>query len=426
MTRKRKPKYIIKVADRHAGTPSRDEFAKMLIDSAHRAGMSGDIQYDANEFCLCNGGWDNLYLENAYRQYCSADHKHRVGVLQHWARAWLQSKEEIPEAFEDARNHLLPVVQTRASCELARLRMDHDGEQTCKVLHHPIGEHLVAGILYDLPNLMRRIESANLDKWGMTFCEAMQIAINNLRQLPQTFANPAPGVYVLANRDDYEASRLLLPDLFRQLRIKGDPIAIPANRHTLIVAGSDDVDGLKHILAIAQDMHRQEANPLSLIALRLHGDEWTSWLPNPDHALFHQFKRMNAESIGYDYWAQHQVLDELPDRTAFIAKYSIGRNPQTGQLTTYSAWTDGITSWLPRTENIGFAQVDENRGICDSRAYRWEQVVTVVPHLMTALNMYPARYEVVGFPTEDQFTAMGEPLIPRCTVDLPVQDQTIR
>ncbi len=43
------------------------------------------------------------------------------------------------------------------------------------------------------------------------------------------------------------------------------------------------------------------------------------------------------------------------------------------------------------------------------RMYDWERVMQVAGHLMEPLNLYPPRYKVSEFPTEEQFRAMGAP-----------------
>ena len=54
--------------------------------------------------------------------------------------------------------------------------------------------------------------------------EALEVALANLRELPMQFLAPqsGKGTYVSATKDGYDASRLLLSDLVRQLEVRGD------------------------------------------------------------------------------------------------------------------------------------------------------------------------------------------------------------
>ena len=97
--------------------------------------------------------------------------------------------------------------------------------------------------MYDMPDAMRSIVQDDLDNWGVTFYEAMEVAKENLKRLPQKFMGPeeGSGVYLSANGDNYDASRLLLVDLIRQFNLHGDAIAMAPTRGTLVVAGSDPI-----------------------------------------------------------------------------------------------------------------------------------------------------------------------------------------
>ena len=169
----------------------------------------------------------------------------------------------------------------------------------------------------------------------------------------------------------------------------------------------------------------KEPHHVSTVALRLDEDEWVMWLPDLEHPLFDKFKRMQVESFAHDYEVQKALLNKLCDKrnTGFVASYKVTQDPDSGQLRTYTTWTAGITSWLPKTDMIGFANIrDIERGICDCCMYDWDQVVQGAGHLLKSLDMYPPWYEVTEFPTDEEFEAIGEPLIPQGTVEMPPRD----
>jgi len=77
-----------------------------------------------------------------------------------------------------------------------------------------LGEHFGVALVYDLPGAMRPVPQSNLDAWGITFYEALEIAKENLREIPATFIGPthSDGVYLSETEDSYDASRLLFPE----------------------------------------------------------------------------------------------------------------------------------------------------------------------------------------------------------------------
>ena len=144
---------------------------------------------------------------------------------------------------------------------------------------------------------MRSIPQEDLDGWGVSFYEALEAARQNLTELKHGFIGPesGEGVYLSASKDSYDASRLILTEIIRQFRLKGDPIAMIPNRETLVVAGSDDEDGLTAMISMVKDA-LTKPHPISGIALRLEGDEWTPWLPDPSHSQYAEFRQLRASN----------------------------------------------------------------------------------------------------------------------------------
>ena len=56
--------------------PSKDAFAKMVMDGIRRAGETGAISYDRDEFLLV-GENQKAYLGNLYPEFCTAPKSHR-------------------------------------------------------------------------------------------------------------------------------------------------------------------------------------------------------------------------------------------------------------------------------------------------------------------------------------------------------------
>ena len=82
----------------------------------------------------------------------------------------------------------------------------------------------------------------------------MEVARQNLTELRHAFVGPesGEGVY-LSVWAEYDSSRLVLTEIVRQFRVKGDPVAMIPNRETLIVAGSEDEAGLEAMVSMASE-----------------------------------------------------------------------------------------------------------------------------------------------------------------------------
>jgi hypothetical protein len=248
---------------------------------------------------------------------------------------------------------------------------------------------------------MRSISQDDLDGWGVSFYEAFEAARHNLIQVQHAFIGPkeGEGVYLAATRDGYDSSRLILLDVIRQFRVAGDFVAMVPNPDTLIVTGSEDMKGLKGMLGLATNALKQP-RPISGVAVRLDGDDWVPWLPDPSHPLHNKFRGLQLQSIGRDYADQKELLDGTTD--IFVASFSVMEHKETEHLITYCVWPKDVLVLLPRTDKIAFMQEGKNPLMA-----AWDRVVEIVGDLMEPLDIYPERFQVSGFPTEEQLAAMG-------------------
>ena len=84
-----------------------------------------------------------------------------------------------------------------------------------------------------------------------------------------------------------------------------------------------------------------------------------------------------------------------------MADYGSLKTPA-GRIYSYSVWGEGIDTLLPEAELIAFM----TQGKVAQLAER-HRVVEVVGDLMEQTDMYPVRYRVREFPSEEQRAAMG-------------------
>ena len=201
-----------------------------------------------------------------------------------------------------------------------------------------------------------------------------------------------------------DAYRLLLLDSIRQMPVKGDHVAMVPNRDTLIVTGAEDEEGLKGMIALAKDA-LQQPRMISGLAFCLVGDEWLPWLPDASHPTYGELRTLQVQSHGQDYSEQKSLLDRLHEKTKqdiFVASFSAMEHKDTKELTTYCVWSRGVLALLPRTDLIAFVQEGK-----DPLMAKWDRVAEVVGHLMEPLDIYPQRFQVSDFPTDEQLAAMG-------------------
>jgi hypothetical protein len=75
---------------------------------------------------------------------------------------------------------------------------------------------------------------------------------------------------------------------------------------------------------------------------------------------------------------------------------------ETGHFASYCDWSKNVVSLLPRTDLIAFVRDGK-----DPFMATWDRVVEVMGDSMTPLDIYPQRFQVSEFPTDEQLAAMG-------------------
>jgi uncharacterized protein YtpQ (UPF0354 family) len=384
-------------------------FAQFVIERLREVGVTSPIEYDAEQFQLQVEGEKGsvLFLNNAYREYCSLSVEHRAQAVRRFVRGWLQANKPAPEEYEDIQPDILPAVRSRSFFEAARLRMLLGGAEDTYLPYQTIGDDLGLGLVYDMPDSMKPVSNRELESWGVTFYEALESARDNLRHVQPQIIGPqeGPGTYVFTTNDGYDSSRLVLLDLVRQFEVNGEYIAMAPGREMLIVTGSEDSAGLEAMIALANKAFEQPRT-VSGAALRLEGDEWNRWLPDANHPHYDELHGLWLRSQGQDYAEQKELLDELHESRGedlFVASFSVAQHKETGHRINFCIWAEGAVTLLPRTEQIVLGVSGQPPVVS-----AWEDVEAVAGDLMTPLEMYPERYRVVEFPSVEQIAAISQ------------------
>jgi hypothetical protein len=305
---------------------------------------------------------------------------------------------------------LRPKIWARAGIEHTNLQARiRGGQKGIDMPQYEVGSHLVASICYDMPHSIRSISPEELDEWGTSYYEAIEIARQNLTETPFSYAKVGDGFYISGTGDSYDSSRLLVTELIRSLEVQGDHIAMVPNRDTLLVAGSDDDVSLEAMVSLAEQAV-ENPRPLSSMPLRLVGDDWVDWMPSRGHELFDRFRMLELKFLFQEYGQQKELLDklyELQGIDRFVATYSRASNKEDDKdVFSYCMWADGIEVLLPKTERVIFFSNDAPDHIAASAP--WHKVQKIVGHLMSEVDLYPRRYLVTSFPSEEEIARLGK------------------
>jgi hypothetical protein len=397
--------------------PSRDQFAKLVIAELRKTDAETKFRYDPEQFLIERGGEGFINLANLYQEYCQTPRAQRQVVLDRFIRGCLRTTSfDLPEDFEDVHPDLLPVVRSRFYLESVMLQSRARGGEGIAVPQQMIGDHLSLSLVYDLPQAMRSIIQDDLDKWGVSFYEAVEASQHNLEQMGNvSFASlqseGGEGIFISATGDNYDASRLVMLDLVRKMPVRGDYIAMVPNRDTLVVTGSEDAAGLEVMCKIAEDSF-QKPRPISTVALKLTGDEWESWLPEAESPAYAKLRELRLRTVGMEYNDQKELLDQINAQigeNVFVASFSAVKHKDNGRITSYSVWSEGVDTLLPETDDVLLLRPDgTSQDLKVLAANCFDRVREVAGDLMQPLGTYPERYRVAEFPSDEQIREIGK------------------
>lgn len=399
--------------DSSSGPMSNDEFAQLLKDAIEKAGEKEPILYDPEQFCLhAEGEGENtLHLTNAYNEYCKASETQKPSVVRNFVKTWFSCRREMPDDFDSAKHDLLPAIRNRMMFEHTTMRMKIDGKTSFHWPYFALAEFLGVGLVYDLPSSMVQLQQSALDQWEVSFDEAYEVACENLRAITKhILSEVASGVWSSPWRDNYDPSRMLLIDYVRHHAVIGDPVVMVPNRDTLLLTGSDDQDGLARMVEIAESAF-EHPRSLSGIAFRLTDEnEWIPFLPSSQHPQYKQYRLLQVRTSGNDYAEQKGAMDELHEQTGkdiFVASYSAFEKEDTKEIRSYCVWSDGVVAFLPKADYIYFYRKRDTEKGAIVATVSWPVAEATLGDRIKPVGIYPERYLVEEFPTEEEIAAFG-------------------
>ena len=209
--------------------------------------------------------------------------------------------------------------------EVMRMDVEIKGSTWTELATVPVSDHLVACLVSPLPTTMRFVNLDDVNRW-VSIYEAMEVARQNLAEREFSLASIlGQRIFIFLTGDAFDATRLLLVDKIRSLELTGRPVALPLNRDSLLVTGSDDVEGLRMMADLAEKK-QDEPRPVCPIPHVLVDDSWEPWLPPADQPHYARFRTLELRYLYGEYTEQKALLEQRHQKTGedvFIATYSV-------------------------------------------------------------------------------------------------------
>jgi hypothetical protein len=243
-------------------------------------------------------------------------------------------------------------------------------------------------LVLDLPDVMQYLTVDQLGKWEIPVAEAFRIARARIAGTvdkiePYSNAGTAAPLWHIANDDDYESSRLLVPGWLETFadRVQGAPVVVVPDRRTVLIGGLDSEGHLARMLDLANELYLASSRRVSPVPYTVDGMGGVRVLRLPDgHPLAKRVKAAERTLASIEYAAQREHLDERHAKEGvdlFVANYSVARQPD-GEEFSLSYWAMGVDSLIPRAERVALSIPDASheKGF-RARILTWDQVLAV-------------------------------------------------
>ena len=409
---------------------SRGDFARAVLQELSKLGHDPLPGYDADDFALV-GPSGRVRLSPWHREHEAGTKTENEAIL---TAARFYRETDDPSLCERPfdKSRLLPFVRARADFEFSTLRIGIDQKIEPPALRdvfaiQPLAEHLWVVLGEDHPDQIRYLTPQDLTAAGLTFDEALNLAISNLQAIEPMFAGtarferPQPIAWWISPQPQspHNAVWFLFPKALAQLTVSGKPVVFAPFPDALYITGSQEHEALPVLAGMAlQDLQERNEKPLSGIPLVLEENQWQPWLPASDHPAYWAVKELwctQEEGLYKQQTALLKKKSEVDESAPFPAKYETMITGQENGQETFASrccWTNNDTL-LPKTDlvelapllNLDEAETAEDLRVGDSIVVSWDEFAAEMGERLRPQQIYPHRFLVrdEDFPHGDRW-----------------------
>ena len=237
---------------------SEEEFAARFIDAVQEYGPevsieeSGPLQLKAID---PQGGEHQIYLNNAYGLYLQ-DNESLEEVLDLYVTSLFEAIA--PDDAGVAASDIVPVVKDTGWLE--EVAESTGGGERPEYMQRPLTDGLLVIYAEDSPTSIRYIDKQSIEEAGIDANAIAALAVRNLlNKLPEIEVFGADGLYMITAGGNYEASLLLVDDIWdpTNFDIEGDIIVSVPARDVLLVSGSEETEKLGELIDLSKSIHAE-------------------------------------------------------------------------------------------------------------------------------------------------------------------------
>jgi uncharacterized protein YtpQ (UPF0354 family) len=215
-----------------------------------------------------NGDWITILLSEPYAHY-RKDPGLLGSIIEEGITTFAQASGYLPGAID--ATSVVPVIRAVEFLDEMGHAPGSRGELERPLVYDRYNDHLIVLYAEDLTNTFRYLHEDELKNSGIARAGVRALSIENLMaRIPEPELHQDDQRFALSVGGGFEASLLLLDILWgddvwqrRGTDLAGDPVIAVPTASRILVAGSDDPEGLSWLRWAARYRMAREANPIS-------------------------------------------------------------------------------------------------------------------------------------------------------------------
>ncbi len=384
---------------------ARDSFARDIMQAIARSGGPADYVYNREEFTLRRPG-AVTHLANTYELWRRASGEQRSRIFQNFVAAQSAVEAPIPD-FAEVEDKLVTVIRERAlfaNSENLNLAGPGEAERKNEAAYEACSAWFARAVVIDFPTHVAIISGEHLRRWNMTFDEVAAHGLQRLRDCTLPKFRSEGGYFVGTWDDDFDSSRVFLRSLFDDLPLKGEPVACIPNRLKLMVTGSEEPAAILAMMAKAEEIVRTVPKPQNASPLLITADGVQDFVARPGSPLQAEIERV-ARTTKEIYYAEQKDLLEArfakEGKDIFVASVQ-AMTKDGGAPQLFAVWARGVTTLLPEADLVALVDSDKPGDQQVLGLVKWTRVQEVAGDFLLDAKLFPARFYVSKFPSEDE------------------------
>jgi uncharacterized protein YtpQ (UPF0354 family) len=375
-----------------------DRFAQQIMQRLREHGWRHPLSYDPQRLEIDLGDHSGpLNLGSLVAECVGLSRRERNRFLEHTVGMVFEMEGGAADTFAGAAERLFPVVRNLAHLQGAVLDEDQPSLDF-GLPYEPLVGPLAALVALDGAHSIRLIGRETVRRWEQPFEALMSRAMANLAdRSAASFIQAQEGFHISTFDDGYDSSRLLLPELFRTLPLRGVPVAVAPLRNMIAVAGSDDTAALNAMAAFVVDIFADAVRPIAYAPLILQGERWTRF--EPQSPELGAVRDLNVRQALWDYGLQTPRLAhffERQGRDVFVAPLDVAGPREWGH--TWTSWTEGVPAILPKADVLGLTDRAGRRLI-----RTWDDVEAICGVFTADDTFHPPRFTPPVWPSAESW-----------------------